>query len=309
MQRPSRWGATVVAAIATPFEADLSPSRPRLAHHARWLLANGCDGLVLFGSTGESASLSVAERRRVLDELVADGIPARSLLVGTGCCSLPETLELSRDAIEHGCQGVLVHPPFFFKGVADAGVSAFYSALIDRLGDSRLRLYLYHFPQTVGVGVSADIAEALFERYPGTIAGYKDSSGDFEHTCAALDRLPSLEVFVSTEAKLLPFLARGGAGCVSATANVQPGAVRRLLEGRGTAVEAERQALVAQVRTALEGPQVVSRVKALLAEIHGDPSWYRLRPPLIDLTAADTGQLLARIGRPSAAFAGLTPDR
>jgi 4-hydroxy-tetrahydrodipicolinate synthase len=302
---PTRWSGTVVAAVATPFDPQLALDLVKFAQHAKWLLRNGCDGLVLFGSTGESASLSGAERMQALDYLLAQGLPAGQLLVGSGCCSVPDTVELSRHAIERGCAGILVHPPFFFKNIGDEGVLAFYSMLIDHIADERLRLYLYHFPQTTGVGVSVEAAATLLERYPEAVVGYKDSSGKYEHTCAVLEQLPALAVYVATEARLVDFLARGGSGCVSATANVQPGAIRRLLHARGSPEEAECQAIVSSVRAALEGPRVVAMVKTMLSEIHVDSGWQRVRPPLVPLSPEEITLMFQRLGRKPGAFAPL----
>ncbi|HPF26987.1 MAG TPA: dihydrodipicolinate synthase family protein [Steroidobacteraceae bacterium] len=297
--------AQVVAATATAFNADLKVDRQRTREHLAWLLDNGCDGAVLFGSTGESASLTFAERRAILEDLVAAGVPAQRLLVGTGCCTIEDTIALSDHAVSMGCAGALIHPPFFFKGVADEGVEAFYCRVIDGLASPNSRIYLYHFPQTTGVGISPALTGKLLRRYPDNIAGYKDSSGVFENTLTITREFPMLEVFVATESRLVEFLAAGGAGCISATANVQPGAIRRLLNAGTTERATALQAKVVQLRSAIEGPQVVSRVKALLAEIHGDEGWRTPRPPLTSVTAAEIRSMLQTLGMMVGDFAPL----
>jgi 4-hydroxy-tetrahydrodipicolinate synthase len=287
--------ARVIAAAATPFHADLSVDGPRMSRHAQWLLANGCDGLVMFGSTGESASLTLAERLAIVDALRGAGIPAAALLIGTGCCAIEDTVTLTRMALAADCAGALVHPPFFFKGVPDKGVEDFYCRVIDAVADARLRLYLYHFPQTVGVGISLPLIERLLTRYPATIAGYKDSSGNFDNTTAVAREFPQLDVFVATEARYLEFRGLGGAGCVSATANVQPAAIRGLESALGTPDATKVQIAVAEMRKAFEGPKVISNVKAILAKIHGDAQWLRTRPPLTELTAEEAQLLQEKV--------------
>ncbi len=290
MPKPAPF-ARVIAAAATPFLEDLRVDGPRVVSHAKWLLANGCDGLVMFGSTGESASLTLAERHSIVNELGAAGIAPSALLIGAGCCAIEDTVDLTRMAIAAGCAGALVHPPFFFKGVSDEGVENFYCRLIDTVADARLRLYLYHYPQTVGVGVSPELTARLLKRYPAIIAGYKDSSGDFANTMAITRAFPTLDVFVATEARYLEFRESGGAGCVSATANVQSAAIRRLETALGTPAAAGLQAQVAALRKLLEGARGISNVKAMLAQIHSSAGWMRTRPPLLGLTSDEARAL------------------
>jgi 4-hydroxy-tetrahydrodipicolinate synthase len=286
----------VIAAAATPFQADLGVDHPRMLAHTKWLLANGCDSVVLFGSTGEAASLTVRERQAILERLLAGGVPPAALLIGAGCCAIEDTVALAAAATSAGCAGALIHPPFFFKGTDDEGIEEFYRRVIDAIADPALRVYLYHYPQAVGAGVSLALTERLLSRYPQVVAGYKDSSGDFANCCAVQRAFPALRVFVSNETRLLELAALGGAGCISATANVQPGAIRRLLEGAGAADSAEQQTRIAQVRASLEGPRVVSNVKAVLAGIHADAEWTRVRPPLTPLGTSDALALQARLG-------------
>ena len=256
---------------------------------------NGCDGIVLFGSTGESASLTQAERHAIVANLREADIPTSALLIGTGCCTIEETISLTRMALSCAAAGALVHPPFFFKGVTDEGVEDYYRRVIEGTGDSRLRLYLYHYPQAVGVGISLQLVERLFNRYPTIIAGYKDSSGNFDNTCAVARNFSVLDVFISTEARYQEFRGAGGAGCISATANVQPAAIARLEQSLGTPAADSAQASVALTRKALEGPQVIGNVKTLLADMHGDAQWLKVRPPLIGLTEAEAQALRQRV--------------
>jgi 4-hydroxy-tetrahydrodipicolinate synthase len=288
--------ARVVAAVATPFLSDDRVDLGRLLAHCRWLLTEGCDGLLLFGSTGESASLTLDERHRIIDHLAGNGIPAAKLLIGSGCCALEDTLELTRHANEAGCGGVLVVPPFFFKHIADEGLLRYYSELIERTADNRLALYLYHFPQTSMVPISLELTRDLVTRYPGVIRGYKDSSGDWANTEKFLKAFPDLDIYSSTEARIADVLRLGGAGCVSATANVQPRAIRKLVEAAGTDAETALQKDVAACRNAFQGLPVVPAVKAALESLHNDSAWSLMRAPLTPLDPAARTTLLSAIG-------------
>lgn len=287
----------VIAAAATPLQANLSVDHPRMLGHTKWLLANGCDSVLLFGSTGEAASLTVRERQVTLERLLAGGVPPDALLVGAGCCAIEDTVALTAAARSAGCAGALIHPPSFFKGADDEGIAEFYRRVIDAIADPALRVYRYHYPQAVGAGASVALTGRLLSRYLQIVTGYIDSSGDFAVCCAVQRAFPALRVFVSNETRLLELLALGGAGCVSATANAQPGAIRRLLERAGGADAVEQQASIAHVRKSLEGPRVVSNVKAVLAGIHAAAEWARVRPPLTTLGAPNALALQARLGR------------
>ena len=131
----------VFAAVLTPLDAALAPDHAALARHCRWLLANGCDGLAVLGTTGEANAFSVDERLAILEGLAEAGIPAGALLPGTGCCAVPDTVALTRRALELGAAGVLMLPPFYYKKVSDDGLFAAYSEVIERVGDARLRVY------------------------------------------------------------------------------------------------------------------------------------------------------------------------
>src|SRR6266545_1611608 len=169
--------AGVFAAVLTPFDDTGAPDSATLALHCRWLLTNGCDGLSILGTTGEGNSLTVDERLRLMEKLVEDGIPAQVLLPGTGCCAVPDSVRLTARAVHLGVSGVLLLPPFYYKSVSEEGVFAAIGEVIERVGDPRLRVYLYHFPQMTAVPFGPALIERLRARYPDTIAGMKDSSG------------------------------------------------------------------------------------------------------------------------------------
>jgi 4-hydroxy-tetrahydrodipicolinate synthase len=224
----------VWCATLTPLDARGNVDCARFADHARRLLAEGVDGIAPFGTTGEGQSFSVAERSAGLEGLLAAGIPAANIVAATGCAALPDTVALTRHALTVGCPGVLVLPPFFFKGVTDEGVYASYAALIDAVADSRLRLYLYHIPQVTAVPITATVIARLRSAYPGIIAGLKDSGGDLANSRAMLARFPGLAVFVGHEPHLPPMLAAGGAGTICGVANLFPRSMRRLFDASGT---------------------------------------------------------------------------
>ena len=283
--------------VVTPFGADLSPDPARFIAHCRWLLDQGCSGLAVFGTTSEANSLSVDERIALFDALVAAGVPAARLLPGTGCCALTDSARLTRHVLQAGAAGVLVLPPFYYKNVSEEGLFRSYAAVIERVADPRLRLYLYHIPAMTQVPVPLPVIERLRAAFGPTVAGIKDSSGDAQYLGALLDRFAGtgFGIFPASESLLLSSLRRGAAGCITASANVNPGPIAGLIESwRAPGAEA-RQARLDGVRKALQALPLIPAVKATLALYSGDEAWSRMRPPLVELDAAQRASLSASL--------------
>ncbi|TMA25987.1 MAG: dihydrodipicolinate synthase family protein [Deltaproteobacteria bacterium] len=271
----------VLAPVLTPFQANLEIDVPRFVDHCRSLLADGCSALAVFGTTSEANSLSVEERERLLLALLEAGIPPEKLLPGTGCCALPDTVRLTRAATRAGCAGVLMLPPFYYKNLSDEAVFRSFAAVIDRVADPRLRIFLYHIPNYSQVGIPLAVIQRLRKAYPEIVVGLKDSSGDFSNTRAILDNVPGFQVFVGSERYLLANLRAGGAGCITATANVNAAAIAKAFHDRTE----EAQAGIDQVRIFFEQFPMIPALKAELAERRNDPAWRTVRPPLVELPA------------------------
>lgn len=273
----------VIAAIATPIDESGAPDLPRAMKLARFLLDNGCDGLNVLGTTGEATSFSLAERKSVMDAYKANGLSLQRLMVGTGAAAVSDAVALTRHAAELGFGGALVLPPFYYKGVPDDGLVAYIDTLVKSTTATPIPLYLYHYPAMSGLPWHIPLIKRLLEAYSSRIVGLKDSSGDMDYARAAAALSQDFAVFPSTEACLLE--ARNGAfaGCVSATANLNPDLCGRAwASGDAAALEA-----AVAIRKLFEGKPLVSGVKALLAHIHGDPALARMKPPLAALPAAD----------------------
>ena len=285
----------VLPPVVTPFTADLEPDREAFVAHCRWLLGQGADGLAVFGTTSEANSLSGDERMALLDALVEDGVDPGALMPGTGCCAITDSLRLTRHALDAGCGGVLMLPPFYYKGVSDDGVFASIAEPIERIGDSRLRVYLYHIPPMAQVGFSLDVVGRLIDAYPVTVVGLKDSSGDWSNTAALIEAFPDFATFSGSEVFLLANLRAGGAGCITATGNVNLAAIRDLyLRWRSADADA-LQAEITALRQTVQTHPMIPALKAILASHRGAPGWARVRPPLTALDAAAAQSLAAAL--------------
>ena len=290
----------VLAPVVTPFKADLSPDRQRFVRHCQWLLSQDC-GLAVFGTNSEANSMAAGERSTLLDVLVAAGLDPSRMMPGTGCCSITETVELTAHAVKHGCAGVLMLPPFYYKEVSEEGLYRYFSEVVQRVGDTRLKTYLYHIPPVAIVGVTPKLVERLLKAYPNAIAGMKDSSGDWNNTKTFLDAFAKddFDVFVGSESFLLANMRHGGVGTISATANVDPAAIHKLYREWNTADEADQQQsklnVVREVFSSRKFPSMIAALKQAIAIYENDPEWTRVRPPLVELTTEQAKLLAAEL--------------
>jgi 4-hydroxy-tetrahydrodipicolinate synthase len=285
----------VLAPVVTPFKIDLSPDGERLVAHCKWLVSQNC-GLAVFGTNSEGNSLAAEERSALLEELVAAGIDPWRMMPGTGCCSITETVALTAQAVKLGCAGVLMLPPFYYKSVNEEGLYRYFSEVVQRVGDARLRIYLYHIPPVAVVGITTGLVERLLKAYPNTIAGMKDSSGDWNNTKSFLEAFgqSGFDVFVGSESFLLAGMRNGGVGTISATANVNPAAIHKLYVEWRNADADEQQANLDVTRDVFGGKYLmIAALKQGIAIYANDPAWARVRPPLIELTAEQSRALAA----------------
>ncbi|KQT51556.1 dihydrodipicolinate synthetase [Devosia sp. Leaf420] len=267
----------------TPFAADLSVDVTRFVANSKALLNDGADGLAPFGTTSEANSMSVSERIDALDALIDGGIDPKRLIPGTGCAALTDTIALTRHATDRGCLGTLMLPPFYYKGVTDQGLVDSYSAIIDGVANSALRIYLYHIPQMTGVPITLNLIELLLKKHPGIFVGLKDSSGNWENTQSVIEAFPELESYSASEALIPQNVAAGGAGCISASANVNARNIVALMHALGTPDEAEIATGVTAVRKIFESLPLIPAIKAATALRHGDEAYAIVRPPFVRL--------------------------
>ncbi len=286
----------VLAPVLTPFNHELEPDVDRFIAHCQWLIGNDA-GLAIFGTNSEAASLSVDERIFLTDALLGAGVPASRLMPGTGACSLSDAVTLTRHAVKNGAAGVLMVPPFYFKNVSDDGLFAYYSEVIERVGDERLAIYLYHIPQFTQVPITLGLIERLLKRYPKTVAGAKDSSGDWNNSKAMIDTFgkDGFDVFPASESLLSKAMPIGGAGCISATVNMNPAGIHAVYE-QWNSVQAESlQAQADTVRKIFQAVPMIPAMKHVVAEFARDPEWRFVRPPLCQLTEDVASDLLHQL--------------
>ncbi|MEZ5644021.1 MAG: dihydrodipicolinate synthase family protein [Burkholderiaceae bacterium] len=282
----------IFSPVLTPFHGDGSPATERFVRHCRWLLDQDV-GLAVFGTNSEAASLGLTEKRRLLDALLDEGMPAARMMPGTGACALSDAVELTRHAVQSGCGGVLMLPPYYYKGVSDEGLFRAYARVVDEVCDDRLRIYLYHIPPVSQVPISLDLIERLLKAFPGIIAGVKDSSSNWANTAAMLDRFQphGFDVFAGSETFLLANMRGGGAGCITATGNVNPGAMVDLYNNWRSDGADAAQAKLDATRAVFAKFPMIPAMKAAIAWKSGNLEWTTVRPPLVELDDAQMQSL------------------
>jgi 4-hydroxy-tetrahydrodipicolinate synthase len=294
----------VYAPVLTPFKEDLSIDKAAHLQFCKWLRANDV-GLAIFGTNSEANSLSVAERFELLDNLASAGIPGSSLMPGTGACAIPDSVALTRAALDAGAAAVLMLPPFYYKNVSDDGLFASYAEVIERIGDPRLKICLYHIPKLTGVPINLVVINRLLSRYPDTIDGLKDSSGEMSNTLSVMKEFPQLRVFCGSESFVVETMQNGGGGWISACANFNPAAIAARLRNWQQPQAEALQKGVDMVRGIIESHPMIAALKAATA-VHGKyASFSTVRPPLQGLNAEATKALLSALQGVGFAMNGL----
>jgi 4-hydroxy-tetrahydrodipicolinate synthase len=296
----------VLSPVVTPFTSDLAPDPGRFVRQCRWLLSQNV-GLAVFGTNSEANSLGVDEKVELLDRLVAAGVDPSRMMPGTGCCALTESVRLTAHAVKAGCGGVLMLPPFYYKGVSDDGLYRSFAEVVERVGDARLRVYLYHIPPVSQVPITLGLVERLLKTYPAQTAGMKDSSGDWTNTKAFLDAFASsgFDIFAGSETFLLRTMRNGGRGCISATANVNPGPIATLHDTWKAADADAQQARLDEIRGVFAKFPMIPALKAAIAHYGNDPAWRTVRPPLVELSGDQSTALVAELDQKRFAMPGL----
>ncbi len=206
-----------LVALITPMRADGMIDEPALERFIEWQIDQGTDGLVPVGTTGESPTLSHTEHQRVVELTVRIARKRVPVIAGAGSNATAEAIGLARHAQSVGADGVLVVTPYYNKPTQD-GLVLHYTAIADAID---IPLIIYNIPSRSVIDMSvATMAKLAAHR---TIAGVKDATANLTrplHTTAACG--PDFCQLSGEDHTALAFLAAGGHGCISVTANIAP---------------------------------------------------------------------------------------
>jgi 4-hydroxy-tetrahydrodipicolinate synthase len=286
--KPDRIGLN--CALSTPFTATGHLDVQRMVAHAKWVLANGCDGITVFGTTGEGASIGMAGRHQALAAMEAAGLDMRrQVIAGVSAASVHDAVDQARAAYSANCRALLMAPPFYFGGASDEGLFTFFASVFRLLGDQLRDVILYHIPGMTRNGISVELTQRLMAAFPGAIIGVKDSNGDWAATEQRLKELKGLQILVGDERQLARAVRAGGAGTICGLANVAPDLLRPLAHA------GKDDPKVTAMVEAILAHSFMSAIKALISARTGDSAWRIMRPPLDALSAANTRKLAAQM--------------
>ncbi len=232
----------------------------------------------------------MAERHDLLEKIISQNIARPDqIMPGTGLCSLGDTLELTKHAVELGCAAVMTLPPFFFPNPGDDGLFRYFSELIDAVGSDDLKICLYHIPQNAGVGISPELARRLNEAFPQTVVAYKDSSGNWDNTQSVIKSAPGVSVFPASEVLIPDATDLGVGGCISATCNVNVAQIKRVFQAARSqdrdAIEVEMPSMN-KLRLAVQAAGLIPALKSMKSHMTGDRRWLNTRAPLLNAEAS-----------------------
>ena len=276
-------------ALSTAFRADGSVDLPRTLAQAKWVLANGCDGVTMFGTTGEGASLDVAERHAALGALSVGGLDlGKTVIAGVTAATVGEAVEQAHAGYDHGCRGLLMTPPFYFPEPSEEGVFRWFAAVFERLGPRLRDVLVYHIPSMTRVGFSPGAMARLRKEFPGAVIGIKDSTGSWDSAKSFLDAHKDLQILVGDERLLARAVREGGSGSICGLANLRPDLLRP------AAWEGKDDPRIGKCVEAIVADPFMPAVKALIAHRERDPEWRRMRAPVVELEEARARALVAR---------------
>jgi len=287
----------VYTASLTPLTASFEPNIPALVRHAQWLLESGSDGVALLGSTGEANSLTLEQRLSIIEQTARE-LPPDRLMLGTGSCALQDSVRLTKASVDAGVFSVLVIPPFYYKPQSDESVLRFYSELISSVDEPRLRIIFYNFPKLSGYNFSVKILQELRQRFGDIAAGIKESSGEWKNMLGIVQNIPDFMVYTGTETLLLDILKKGGAGCITATANLIAPECQRVYQAwknNKQRVAEQAQMNLTDLRKTLENYPLVSELKSLFASKTNAEEWDNMLPPFAPILDKQVEELTEQI--------------
>jgi len=270
----------VIAAVPTPINIDGNPILDTFLEHCEWVLQNGCDGVNILGSTGEANSFNSHQRKLVM-ESASQNLNNQKLMVGTGTPSISETIHLTQIADDLNYQVALVLPPFYYKPITNNGLFLWYQTLHEKLGNRKIKIYFYNFPQMTGLIIPIEVIEQLHNQWPDRFCGIKDSSGDLNY-CRTLSKNKNFKVFPSSEVSISEAHISKFSGCISATANQT-----LFLSSKAWAKKDENiDHLVSKIkhlREEISKDSLVPSIKFLVSTRTKNKDWNNLLPPFNSL--------------------------
>ena len=277
----------VYCAPLTPINEDNTINKKLFLQHCNNLLSQNLDGLAIFGTTGEANSFSVDEKIEAINYLLENNIKSEKLIPGTGQCSIKDTVKFTKNVVKLKAKAVLVLPPFYYKNVQNDGVVEYYQRVFEEVGENNFHCLLYNIPQITGVTINFDVIDKLITKFPHNIVGMKDSSGDLDSMLKTIKYFNEFSVFSGSDSLALKACKRGGAGAITAAANISGKLLVYIINNYKKESQIpnfqEFQYLQEQIRSTLLSHEPISALKAFLSINNNNPKWNRVNTPLTSI--------------------------
>ncbi len=265
------------AALVTPYTASGAVDLPKLVSHAENMLARGCNGVTLCGTTGEGFGLSFDERQ-AMHEALATALPADTRIhLGIMASAIDDAVAQSVAALDGGAAGLLMAPPFYMKGMDDDGLFNWFNQVFERSGPKLRGVIMYHIPGQTAVALSPELISRLRKAWPGVITGIKDSSGDWATAERYLATHGDISVLVGDERLLPRAMAKGAEGSICGLANIVPELLAPVIHSAH-----DGRVLIELTNLVVSNP-IIPAVKVLVGHLAKDADFDLVRPPLSEL--------------------------
>jgi 4-hydroxy-tetrahydrodipicolinate synthase len=209
-------------AIVTPFNADLSINFDKLTELIAWHIAEGTNGIVACGTTGEVSTLSDEEQLAVIAHVVRVVDKRIPVVAGTGANSTAHSLHLSLEAEKRGADGLLLITPYYNK-TNEEGLYRHFQQVADRV---HTPIILYNVPGRTGMNIPISVLKRLAQLE--NIVAIKEASGNMDYVLKIAREVPGLIILSGNDSQVLPVLSLGGLGVISVAANVFPKAMAEM---------------------------------------------------------------------------------
>jgi len=253
--------------------------------HAEKLIAEGCHGVVLFGSTGMAQLISSNEKKKLINKLSKSKFKD-NFMIGTGTNALNENIELMKHALNNGIDKFLLMPPAYYK-YGDDGAYSFYANVVQKVPESKI--ILYNFEKLSGYKFSVKIIEKLVKDFPKQIVGVKDSTYNLYEVL----KIPNFLIFPGSELKLLKGLELGNSGIISAICNVTASLARKVYDDFHNNKKQTLNEKLCAVRIVFDNYNLISGLHSFMS-IENE-KYKRILPPLSLLSEAQQKEMISKL--------------
>ena len=275
----------IFAASMSVFNKDLTLDIDSTIKHSEKIIKDGCHGVAIFGSTGQSQLISTYEKKNLIEKLKNSKFKNK-FIIGTGENALNENIQIMKHSLNNGIDRFLLMPPAYYK-YSDDGVYSFYENIAQQVPESKI--ILYNFEKLSGYKFSVKIIEKLVKDFPKQIVGVKDSTYNLYEVL----KIPNFLIFPGSELKLLKGLELGNSGIISAICNVTASLARKVYDDFHNNKKQTLNEKLCAVRKAFDNYNLISALHSFMS-IENE-KYKIILPPLSLLSEAQQREMMSKL--------------